>query len=56
MTILTRNELNQKYGITKNIWNTRHDDLINHLQDFMDIKEIKSERNRYTYEIEGEIP
>ena len=56
MIILTRNELNQKYSITKNIWNTRHDDLISHLQDFMDIKEIKNERGRYTYEIEGEMP
>ena len=40
----------------KGQWDRRHDDLLEHLQNFMDIKEIKSEKGTYTYEVEGEMP
>ena len=56
MRTYTRKELSQKYNIPRSQWDQKHDDLLDHLQDFMDIKEIKSERGRYTYEIEGEMP
>ena len=51
MTIYTRKELSQKYNIPRSQWDKKHDDLLDHLQDFMNIKEIKSETGRYTYEI-----
>ena len=53
---ISRKELSQQYHITKYSWEKRHDEIIAHLQDFMDITEIKSDTNRYTYEIEGEMP
>lgn len=53
---VTRKSLNEKYSIAKNQWNTRHEDLLNHLQDFMDIIEIKNERGTYKYEIKGDMP
>lgn len=53
---ITRKELNEKYSISKNQWNLRHDDLLNHLQDFMDIIEIKSIKGTYKYEVKGELP
>ena len=43
MTIYTRKELSQKYNIPIRKKKKKHDDLLDHLQDFMDIKEIKSE-------------
>ena len=56
MITYTRKELSQKYNIPRSQWDKKHDDLLDHLQDFMNIKEIKSETGRYTYEIEGEMP
>ena len=56
MINISRSELNKKYNIDSHLWTRRHDDLLNYLQDFMDITEIKSDTNRYTYEIEGEMP
>lgn len=53
---VTRKILNEKYSIAKNQWNTRHEDLLEHLQDFMNITEIKNEKGTYTYEVEGELP
>lgn len=53
---ITRKELNEKYPISKNQWNMRHDDLLEHLQDYMDITEIKSEKGTYKYEVNGELP
>lgn len=55
MIKLTRAELNNKYNISHNTWDRRHDDLLDYLQDFMNIIEVK-ERGRYYYEIEGELP
>ena len=55
MIIVTRKQLNEKYTISKSQWDRRHDDLLEHFQDFMDIKEIKSEKGTYTYEVEGEM-
>ena len=52
---LTRTELNKRYNISHNTWDRRHDDLLDYLQDFMDIVEVK-EKNRYYYDIEGELP
>ena len=44
MIIVTRKQLNEKYAISKSQWDRRHDDLLEHLQDFMGIREIKSEK------------
>lgn len=56
MLIVTRKQLNEKYSIPRNQWNQRHDDLLEHFRDFIDIKEIKSDKGTYTYEVEGELP
>ena len=56
MINISRSELNKKYNIDSHLWTRRHDDLLDYLQDFMNIKEIKSKKGRYTYEIEGEMP
>lgn len=53
---VSRNELSKLYKITKYSWDNRHDDLLNHLQDYMDITEIKSIKGTYKYEIKGELP
>ena len=54
--IMTRKDLNEKYSLNRKWWSTRHDDLLSHLQDYMSIKEIKSSKGTYTYEIEGDLP
>ena len=54
--IFSRKELSQLYNITKYSWDKKHDEVIAHLQDFMDITEIKSEKGTYKYEIKGIIP
>lgn len=56
MVTVTRKQLNEKYAIPRNQWDRRHSDLLEHLQDFMDIKEMKSEKGTYKYEIKGKIP
>lgn len=53
--ILTRVELNQKYSLNRKWWNTKHDILLAHLQEYMDITEHKN-GNSYTYEIKGDMP
>jgi len=53
---LTRSDLNRKYSISDYTWKARHDELLDYLREYMDIKEIKSDTNRYSYEITGEIP
>lgn len=55
---LTKKELIEKYPsqLTRALWERRHKDLIDHLQDFMDIIEIKTETGRYLYEVNGELP
>lgn len=54
--IFSRKEISQLYNITKYSWDKKHDEVIAHLQDFMDITEIKSEKGTYKYEIKGAIP
>lgn len=54
--LITRKELNEKYSIPKNQWNSRHSELLDHLQEYMDITEIKSEKGRYSYKVNGELP
>lgn len=53
---VTRKQLSEKYGISKNDWNRKHDDLLEHLSDFFDIEEIKESNGRYTYEVSDELP
>ena len=53
---LTRTQLSKKYGITDYAWKSRHDELIEYLKEYMDITETKSSTNRYTYEINGDMP
>lgn len=54
---LTRKQLIDKYpSLTRSNWERRHDDLLDHLQDYMDITEIKTEKGRYSYEVKGELP
>lgn len=53
---ITRKELTKKYSIPLSQWNQKHDELIWHLQEYMDITEIKSEKGRYSYEVNGELP
>lgn len=52
---ISRNELSKKYNIDKNSWSRRHDDLLEHLNDYMDIEEV-CENKRYYYNIKGEMP
>ena len=54
--IITRKELNKRYSISHNVWANKHDELMLHLQEYMDITETKSSTGRYTYEIKGEMP
>lgn len=53
---VSRSELSKLYKITKYSWDSRHDDLLDHLQDYMDITEIKSMKGTYKYEVKGELP
>lgn len=56
MLVLTRNELTKRYGITRNAWERRHDELMNYLSEFMRIREVRNEKSgRYTYEIDEDI-
>jgi len=53
----TRIQLNSMFHLNKSMWGRRHDDLMDHLQDFMNITEHYDVRSkRYSYDIEGEIP
>lgn len=52
---LSRPELDKKYNIDENYWNTKHDIVMEHLSNYMEITELK-EKNKYFYEIIGELP
>lgn len=54
--IISRKKLSEKYSISHNLWTRKHDELMLHLQEYMDITETKSDTGRYTYEIKGELP
>lgn len=54
--IVTRKELTEKYSITRSSWDRRAQEVLEHLQDFMDIVEIESEKRTHKYEIKGEMP
>ena len=54
--IFSRKELSQLYNISRYSWDKKHDEVMIHLQDFMNITEIKSEKGIYKYEVKGELP
>lgn len=55
MQRISRKELTEKYHITRNAWEARHDDLLDWINDFFSIVEIK-ENNRYYYEVPDVLP
>lgn len=54
--LVTRKELTEKYSIPLSQWNQKHEELIGHLQEYMDITETKTKTGRYSYEVNGELP
>ena len=52
---ISRSELSKKYNITNSQWQRRHDDLLEHINDFFSIEEIKEGRYYY-YIIPDELP
>lgn len=52
MLKVTRNELNEKYKLDRNIWNRRHDDILDHLRDFMNIEERQTDTGRFYYVVD----
>ena len=55
--IISRADLSQRYNLNKGQWTRRHDDLIDWLNDFMEITELKDPNTGfYSYEIKGEPP
>ena len=55
MVKMTRAELNKKYNISPNDWTRKHDLVMEHLLDYMEITESK-EKGQYVYEIKDELP
>ena len=55
MQKISRSQLTKKYHLTEGMWRNRHDDLLDHLNDFFSIKEIKEGRYYY-YEVPDELP
>lgn len=55
MQKISRSQLTKKYNIARWAWESRHDDLLDYLNDFFSIKEIK-EKTRYYYEVPDELP
>lgn len=55
MQKISRSFLSKKYGITEGMWRNRRDDLLEHLNDFFSIQEIKEGRYYY-YIVPDEIP
>lgn len=54
---VTRNFLTEKYKLNRKWWNTAHDRLIEHLQQYMAIEEVAVKgKKSYVYEINGELP
>lgn len=57
MITLTRKQIIEKYSIPRSTFDQRHDDLLEHLKDFMDITEYKSDTGRYEYRIkDAQLP
>ena len=58
MIKLKRADLNQKYSISEALWKRRHDELLDHLQDYMDIHELRThgDKGQFFYVIKGELP
>lgn len=57
MITLTRKQIIKKYSIPRSTFDQRHDDLLEHLKDFMDITEYKSDTGRYEYRIkDAQLP
>lgn len=52
---LSRAELSKKYNINEHSWTRKHDLVMEHLSNYMEIAE-SIENNRYFYEITGELP
>lgn len=52
---LSRAELSKKYNIDQHSWTRKHDLVMEHLSNHMEITETL-ENNRYFYEITGELP
>lgn len=55
MQKISRTQLTKKYNITRGQWQNRHDDLLEHLNDYFSIQEIKEGRYYY-YIVPDEIP
>lgn len=55
MVKITRAELNKKYNISPNDWTRKHDLVMEHLLDYMEITESK-EKGQYVYEIKDGLP
>ena len=51
----SRAELSKKYNINNHSWTRKHDLVMEHLLDYMEITESK-EKGKYVYEITGTIP
>lgn len=57
MITLTRKQIIEKYSIPRSTFDQRHDDLLEHLKDFMDITEYRSDTGRYEYRIkDAQLP
>jgi hypothetical protein len=54
--LVTRKKLIEKYSIPRSQWDQKHDELLDHLQEYIDITETKTETGRYSYEVKGELP
>ena len=55
MFSITRAELNKKYNLTPNDWSRKHDLVMEHLLNYMEITESK-EKGQYIYEVKDELP
>lgn len=57
MIIVSRAELNKRYGFNKGTWDRNKVRLLDHLNDYMVIEEVKTEKGRYEYHIsEDKLP
>lgn len=55
MIRITRAKLNKKYNISPNDWTRKHDLIMEHLSNYMEITELK-ENGQYIYVIEDDLP
>lgn len=51
MITLKRSDLNKMYNLNKGTWDRRHDDLMNHLNEYMNITE-RGENTRFYYDVD----